>query len=59
MLKVKVKAPAREGKANLAVIDLLSLEYKVPKNNISLISGTTSNLKIVEIKEGQAKDKRL
>ena len=48
---VYVKEPARENKANLAVINLLSEHFKVPKSQISIVSGLKSKQKIIEIVE--------
>ena len=44
-----VKEPAQEDRANLAVINLLSEHFKVPKSRISISKGKKSRLKIVEI----------
>ena len=38
-----------EGRANNAVIELLSEYFKVPKSNIKIISGHKSKNKIIEI----------
>ncbi len=46
---VEVKAPPVEGKANKAVIKLLSEYFHVPKSRIRIISGHKSKNKIVEI----------
>ena len=44
-----VKAPPVEGKANDALVRLLSDYFGVPKNHIQIIKGTTSKYKLVEI----------
>lgn len=49
--KVKTTAPARENKANVAVIKLLSQHLHLKKSQIHLISGTTSKTKIFQISE--------
>jgi len=46
---VFVKAPAQEGKANKAVIDVLSEYFSVPKSHILIKAGHSSRSKIVEI----------
>ncbi len=46
---VKVKAAAKEGKANDAVIKLLAAYFKVPKSTITIKTGLVSRNKIVEI----------
>lgn len=47
---VCVKEPPVENKANKALIRLLSLYFRVPKSQISIISGMKSKQKIVEVK---------
>jgi hypothetical protein len=44
-----VQAPARGGKANQALIELLSESFSVPKNSIKILIGGTSKKKLVEI----------
>lgn len=46
---VRVKAPAREGRANEAVIELLGGYFKRPKRNILIRRGETAKNKIIEI----------
>jgi uncharacterized protein (TIGR00251 family) len=53
--KVFVKAPAKEGKANQAVIKALSKHFKVPQSQIEIISGQASRQKIVDIFMGVCK----
>lgn len=48
-LKIKLQAPAHEGKANLALIKFLSLHFKVPKSKVSLVSGAKSREKVIKI----------
>ncbi len=47
--RVKVHAPAREGKANQAILELLSRHFGVPKSRITLLSGAGGRLKIFDI----------
>ena len=47
-LVVRVKAPPTKGKANKAVIKLLSRYFNA---NVRIVSGTMSRRKIVEIEE--------
>lgn len=49
MLKIKVKAPAVEGKANTALIKFLAKQLNVPIKNISLIKGEKSRQKQLTI----------
>jgi uncharacterized protein (TIGR00251 family) len=44
-----VQAPAREGKANEALIELLASYFSVPKSSVRLIRGESGRRKLVEI----------
>jgi uncharacterized protein (TIGR00251 family) len=46
---VKVKEPAREGKANQAVIKLLADHFGVPQSQVRILSGFGSRNKTVEV----------
>jgi len=46
---VRVKEPAKEGKANKAVIRLLAKHFKVPQSSIRVVSGLGSKNKVIEI----------
>ena len=48
-LKTYVTAVSEEGKANQALIDLISKEWKLPKKNLEIISGYTTRQKIVRV----------
>ena len=48
-LKIKIKAPAVENKANEELIKFLSKLLKVPKSSIILKTGDTSKLKTLYI----------
>jgi uncharacterized protein (TIGR00251 family) len=48
-LKIRIKAPPEKGKANKALISLLSKTFKTQKSNIKIISGKTSKIKKVII----------
>ena len=50
---VKVKSPAREGRANEELIDLLSDFLRISKSNIEITSGFKSRKKIIYINEFQ------
>lgn len=49
VFRVAVKDPANEGRANNRLIELLSKHFDVPKSRISIVSGETSRIKIVEV----------
>ncbi len=48
---IKVKAPAHEGKANSAMIKLLSKYFDIPKSMIIISKGKLCGNKIVDIEE--------
>jgi uncharacterized protein len=48
-IKVRIKAPPVDGKANEAIVAYLSEILKIPKLKISLLKGTTSKFKRFEI----------
>jgi hypothetical protein len=54
-LKARVTAVPEKGKANKALVALLSKALKVPKSSISVVSGETSRQKILRI-EGDPED---
>lgn len=47
VLKVAVTAVPEDGKANAALIKLLSKVWKVPKTSISVVAGATDRRKIL------------
>ena len=48
-LKVSVTAPPEGGKANAAVVKLLSKLLRIPKSNVEIVSGQTSKNKRIRI----------
>lgn len=48
-IKVKIAAPAVEGKANKALIEFLSEEFDIAKSKITIVRGLTARMKQVEI----------
>lgn len=48
-LKVRVKAAPERGKANEAVLAALAAALKVPRQSLRLITGTSSERKIIEV----------
>lgn len=49
-LRVRIAAPPVDGAANEELIRTLSRAFKVPKRDIEILSGHTSKLKQVRIK---------
>lgn len=47
--KVYVNAPAVDGKANKALIEILSEYFKVKKNRIEILRGETSRMKVISV----------
>ncbi|MDP1574093.1 MAG: DUF167 domain-containing protein [Coxiellaceae bacterium] len=48
-IKIKVKSPPVDGKANAALINFISEFFDAPKSSITIISGDKSRLKKVAI----------
>ena len=46
---VRVKVPAKEGRANDAVIELLSGYFNIPKSRIAILKGRASRTKVIDI----------
>lgn len=49
ILKVLVSAPAEDGKANAAVIEMLAREWRLPRSAFAILRGTTARQKVVAI----------
>lgn len=49
IIKIKVTSPPVDGKANKAVVELLSKQFKVPKKDIQIVSGEKSRNKRIRI----------
>ena len=47
--KVWVKAPAQEGRANQAVIEVLAEALRVPKSRLGIIRGESSKTKVIRL----------
>lgn len=50
MVKVKVMAQPIENKANKALVEFLSKNFKVPKSSIEIVKGETSKEKTILFK---------
>ena len=50
-LKIKIAAQPEKGKANRALIDFLSQEFRISKNKIQILAGEMSRVKIVKIEK--------
>jgi hypothetical protein len=48
-LKVSVTAPARDGRANEALLQLLARTWHLPRRNLSIVAGATSRNKTVRV----------
>jgi uncharacterized protein (TIGR00251 family) len=49
VLKAAVTAPAEDGKANAAVIELLAREWRLTKSAIAVVRGATARQKVLVI----------
>ena len=56
--KVKIHAPALEGKANQALTEFLAQKLALPKRSVSLVQGDASRRKLVQI-VGLSKDEAM
>jgi uncharacterized protein (TIGR00251 family) len=50
-LKVRLAAPAHEGRANEALVEFLAACYGVPKKSVTIVSGLRSRAKRVAIEK--------
>jgi len=50
-LKIWVKEPAKEGRANKSVVITLANYYNVKKKDIKIISGFNRKIKLINIKK--------
>jgi uncharacterized protein (TIGR00251 family) len=48
-IKIKLRAPAVEGKANAALRSFLAEPLKIPERNVALVSGQKSRNKLIRI----------
>lgn len=48
-LKLALTAPPVEGKANQAVIEFFADLFEIPRSSVTITSGLTSRLKVVQI----------
>ncbi len=49
VLRVRVAAPPAEGRANEAMVRLVAMALSVPPSRVTLIAGTQSRTKVIEI----------
>lgn len=49
MLKVKIREIPENGKANIAIVDLLHKTLKIPKSDIEIVAGKTNSVKRVAV----------
>ncbi len=52
-LRVFVKAPPQEGRANEAVIEALAEHFDIPKSRVAILGGFKSKTKLVRVDECQ------
>lgn len=50
-LVVSVRSPAREGKANAELVEVLSEYFKVPKSRIKILRGHKGKDKLIEVED--------
>ena len=52
ILKVKIAAPAIDGKANAELVKFLAKKLGLPKSQIVILKGETARQKLVEVPDG-------
>lgn len=57
-VKVKVQAPAMDGKANAALLEFLAGKLGVPERQLSLVTGEKSRDKVIAIEGLNAEEAR-
>ncbi|OAG26878.1 DUF167 domain-containing protein [Thermodesulfatator autotrophicus] len=57
-LKIKVKSPPVDGKANQALISFLAKKLAIPKKDVKLVAGLTSRHKKVYVEGLEEKEVR-
>ena len=57
-MKIRVAAPAVEGRANEALVAFLAESFKVPRRNVTLIRGESGRAKTVRITSPGARPDR-
>ncbi len=55
-IRVRIKAPPVDGKANEAIVKFFAEFFSLPKGSVSIVSGDTARLKRIKI-SGLAADK--
>ena len=50
MLKIKIREIPENGRANVAIVDLLHKILKVPKIDIEIVAGKTNSVKKIVVK---------
>jgi hypothetical protein len=58
VIRIKLRAPALEGKANAALLNFLAAELKIPKRTIALERGRRSRDKLIRIEGLSEEDLR-
>lgn len=48
-LKIKVHAPALEGRANDELLDFLAVKLRVPRRDVTLLRGDKSRRKVAQV----------
>ena len=48
--RVAIREPARDGKANLALVDLLARHFDIPKSSVTIVRGHAARKKIIELR---------
>jgi len=52
LLRVRIAAPATDGRANAALADFLAKSLGLPRSQVRLLKGASSRIKTFEVPEG-------
>lgn len=56
VLRVRIRAPATEGRANKELVAFLAGRLGVPKSRVRLVHGSSSRYKLVEVESMSAQE---
>ena len=57
-LKIRIAAPAVEGRANDALVEFLAASFGVPRRNVALVRGETGRCKTLRVASPGARPDR-
>ena len=55
LLRISIKATPEDGKANVAIIKMLANEWSLRQNQLEIVKGATSSIKVLVVKDVEDK----